>query len=105
MSACNGLVAEGVRGEKLHELANAHVKRAAEDMCAADDKWDAKAGKPLETAVDWARHYLLDKLTDVSEQLSPLCGTWVVAGKKDARGLVFMADPLYERMQQIWKQA
>ena len=92
MDACNKLVSDGVRGNKLQELVNTHIKNVADAMCVADGEVDKETGEPLDEAADLTRLYLLDRIDDVCEDLSPDCGTWQVTGEGDERQLSFVAD-------------
>lgn len=94
MAACNGQVAEGVRGGILQAFADACVSGVADDLCRADGKFDIAAGAPPARSLECARNYVLDKLADISEELSPADaeGTWIVVGKRDARRLMFFVE-------------
>lgn len=90
MEACNELVAEGLRGDKLQQFVNTHIKNVADSMCAADGEVDKDTGEPLDEAANLTRLYLLDRIDDVAAKLSPACGTWQVSGEGDERQLVFV---------------
>lgn len=92
MEACNKLVSEGVRGNKLQELVNTHVKKFADAMCVADGEVDKETGEPLDEAAELTRLYLLDRLDDVCEKLAPEGGLWIVTGENEARCMAFVAD-------------
>lgn len=87
--ACNELVAEGLRGDKLQQLVNTHIKNVADAICAAEGKVDKETCEPLEEAAEDIRHYLLDVL---GNNILPEGGCWIVTGEGEARCMVFVAD-------------
>lgn len=90
--ACNKLVAEGLRGDKLQQLVNTHVKNVADAICAADGEVDKETGEPLEEAAELTRLYLLDVLERFCETKPPKGGCWIVTGEDEARCMAYVAD-------------